>query len=62
MKDWYSILNKAIKEYENFRPYPQHTIDWITDKIDWCWKWRKINQSQLEELTDCIIKVMKGDF
>ena len=59
MKDYYSEINKAIQSYENFKPFHNYSIDWITNRIDWCWKWKKITQEQMEELVDRICKVME---
>lgn len=59
MKDFYTELDQSIKCYEEFKPYHLLTIDQITDKIDWCWKFRKITEEQLQDLTDRIIKVME---
>lgn len=51
-KDWYSEIDKVIKEYENYKPYHTRNLDWAADRIDWCWKWRKISKEQMEELAD----------
>lgn len=58
-KDYYKQIDTAIRSYEEYKPYHQLTIDQITDKIDWCWKWKKITEDQMEELADRIIKVME---
>lgn len=58
-KDFYAELDKSIKCYEECKPYHILTVDQITDKIDWCWKFRKITKGQMEELADRIIKVME---
>ena len=59
MKDYYGEIDNAIKSYENYKPYHQHSIDWITDRIDWCWKFRKITESQMEELANRIITILE---
>lgn len=61
MKDYYSEIDKALKSYEEYKPYHQYSIDWITDRIDWCWKFKKITEDQMTELADRIIKVMKAE-
>ena len=58
MKDYYKEIDNAIKEYEDYKPYTRHGIDWITNRIDWCWKFRKITESQMEELANRITDVM----
>ena len=47
---YYNEIDKALKSYENFKPYHEKNIDWICNRIDWCWKWRKITEKQMEEL------------
>ena len=61
MKNYYKEIDEAIKSYEEGKPYQTKSIGWICDRIDWCWKWKKITKAQLEELADRIIKVMKGE-
>lgn len=57
---YYTQLDKAIKSYEDYKPYHQYTVDWICDRIEWCWKWRKITEEQMQELVDRICYVMEG--
>lgn len=52
MKNYFSILDKAIKEYEDFKPYKTLEPYQITDKIVWCYKWKKITKEQMENLTN----------
>ena len=61
MKDYYKEIDKVIKEYEEHRSYTTKSIGWICDRIDWCWKWKKITKEQMEELADRIVAVMKGE-
>jgi len=61
MNKYYEEINKAIKSYEEYKPYHEKSIGWICDRIDWCWKWKKINKSEMEELADRICEVMKND-
>ena len=51
-KNYYKEIDKALKPYENNKPYPDKTITWICDRIDWAWKWRKITKEEMEELTN----------
>lgn len=59
MKNYYSEINQALQSYENFKPYHTYSIDWICNSIDWCWKWKKITEDEMKELTDRICEVMK---
>ena len=54
-------IENAIQSYENYKPYHQHTIEWICNRIDWCWKWRKISEEKMHEFADRIIKVMESE-
>lgn len=59
--NYYEQINNAIKSYEDCKPYHKYSIEWITDRIDWCWKFRKISSEQLTELSNRIINIMNGE-
>ena len=59
MSKYYKEIDDAIKSYEEYKPYHTRKTEWICNRIEWCWKWRKITQSQMEELCDRIIKVLE---
>ena len=59
MKNYYMDIDKAINEYEVFTPYKTKDIDWICNRIDWCWKFRHITKEQMEELADRCCKVLE---
>jgi hypothetical protein len=61
MNKYYNEIAKALQSYENYKPYHTKNIEWISNRISWCWKWRKITEEQMEELCDRVIKVLKGD-
>ncbi len=61
-KDYYGRINEALLSYETFKPYHPLSIDWICDRIDWCWKFRHITEQQMNELCDRIVAVMDGEF
>ena len=61
MNKFYNQINEALISYEEYKPYHTKDIDWICNRIDWCWKWRKITEEQKDELIDRICKVMEGD-
>lgn len=58
MKNYYSEINQALQSYENFKPYHTYNIDWICNRIDWCWKWKKITEDEMKELTNRVCEVM----
>ncbi len=61
MNKFYDEIDKALQSYENYKPYHTRKIEWISDRICWCWKWKKITEEQMEELCDRVIKVLEGD-
>lgn len=58
MKDYYKEIDQALKSFEDYKPYHIKSIDWICDRIDWCWKFRHITEKQMNELADRAILVM----
>ena len=62
MKNYYSEIDKAISRYENYYPWKEKSIDWICNRIDWCYKWKHITHEQMEELANRIIVVMETGF
>lgn len=59
MKNYYSEINQALQSYENFKSYHTYNIDWICNRIDWCWKWKKITEDEMKELTNRVCEVME---
>lgn len=57
-RNYYTEIDSALKSYENFKPWHEKSFDWICNRIDWCWKFKHITKTQMEELTDRIIAVM----
>lgn len=58
---YYDQIDKALKSYEQCKPYHLMSYDQICDKIDWCWKWRKISENQMHELVDRIVYIMDNN-
>lgn len=56
-RNYYQEIDYSINRYENGL-YPVHDIDWICSRIDWCWKFRHITETQMNELADRICNVM----
>ena len=62
IKNHYEEIDKALKSYEEFKSWHDKTLDWITDRIDWCHKWKKITEEQTTELVDRVCIILKrGD-
>lgn len=49
---FYTDIDKVLKEYEDYKPYHTKDIDWVCNRIEWCWKWKKITKEEMEELAD----------
>ena len=58
MNKYSEQIEKALWSYENYKPYHPHSIEWICNRIEWCWKWKKISQKQMENFADRIVKIM----
>ena len=59
MNKFYSQIDEALISYENHKPYHTKPIDWICDRIDWAWKWRKITEKEMIELAERATNVLK---
>lgn len=60
MNKFYDEIDKALRSYEDYKPYHDKKIEWISNRITWCWKWRKITKEQMEELCDRVINILEG--
>lgn len=60
MRDFYSEIDKSLTAHERGK-YAQHSLDWCADRVDWCWKWRKITREQMEELADRVCRCYDAD-
>lgn len=60
-KDYYTELDDALKAYEEYKSWRPMSMDKITDKIAWCWKWKKITKEQMEELAGRAVKIFEND-
>ena len=60
-KDYYKQLDGWVRMFEQCGYCPAK-IEVVTDKIVWCWKWKKITEQQKNELCDRMVEVMKYMF
>ena len=60
MNKYYQQIDEALIGYENHKPYHNKTMDWICDRIDWSYRWRKISEKEMIELTQRAINILKG--
>ena len=49
----YQKIDKALRQHERYRYY-ERSLDSIADYIDWAWKWRKISESEKNNVVDRI--------
>ncbi len=59
MEKYYHQIDKALKSYENFEPFHERNLDWICHRIDWCWKWKKITEDQMIELSNRTVLILE---
>jgi hypothetical protein len=59
-KNYYKEIDNVLQTYENYKPYHTKDIDWVCNRIDWCWKWRKITKEQMEELANRAVEILKN--
>lgn len=56
---YYKEIDKALWSYENFKPYHPKSTEWICNRINWCWQWKKITEDEKNELCNRIIEIME---
>ena len=61
-RDYYAEIDKALRSYENNKPWHDKSIEWICGRIDWCWKFRHMTEKQMEELVERVCAVMHGEY
>lgn len=58
MKDYYAEIDRRLHDLELGR-YTEYTApsiaSWVADRISWAWKFRKITEKQMHELTERMI-------
>lgn len=59
-RNYYEEINTALISYEEFKPYHTKSLEWIADRIDWCWRFRKITKAQMKELADRVVIVYQN--
>lgn len=57
--DYVRQLDKALRQWEEWKPCPQYTTEWICDRITWCWKFRKITEKQKNDFCDRAIAILE---
>lgn len=61
-RNYYDEINKVVSSYEDHKHYHDKTLDWAANRIDWCWRWRKITREQMYELADRVIALFNEGF
>ena len=60
-KNYYEEINEVLKSYEDRKSYHTKNMEWVANRIDWAWKWRKITREEMEELTDRAISIFDNN-
>lgn len=60
-QQYYYQIDIALKDYEQHKPYKRFSIDWICNRIDWCWKFKHLTKEQMESLSNRICEVMNNE-
>lgn len=60
MKDYYGQIDAAIRRYEECKPKNGLNIHWISDRISWCWKFHKITEKEMNELSERVISILNS--
>ena len=55
-KDYYAQLDRWVSQYET-KGNGDQKLSVISDKISWCWKWKKITKQQVDELCDRMLEI-----
>ena len=56
----YERINRELTAHERGRGSICCNIDWIANRIEWAWKFRKITDAQKDELCDRVIAHLEG--
>ena len=59
MNKFYDEIDKTLQSYEDYKPYHTRKIEWITNRISWRWKWKKISKEQMEVLCERATKILE---
>ena len=54
-KDYYAEIDSGLREWEECKPYHNRDLSWLADRIDWCWRWRRITEEQTNELANRVV-------
>jgi len=60
IRNYYSEIDNAIKSYEEYKSWHDRKIEWISDRICWCWKFKHITKEQMESLCDRVCNILEN--
>ena len=61
-RDYYKQIDEVLSRFENCKPICGLKMGWVTRRIDWCWKFRKITREQFDELVERAIAVFNSPY
>jgi hypothetical protein len=57
MRNYYEEIDTVVRSFEDYKPYHMKSLEWASDRVCWCWRWKHITRPQMEELADRITKL-----
>lgn len=54
MKNYCKEIDSAIKEYEDGKPYKTHRLEWVAERVEWCYRWKHITHKEMSNFCDRI--------
>lgn len=54
-------IDDAIRRYEEGKSFKIHNTEWICNRIEWCWKWKKITEQEMNDFCERIIKILDNE-
>lgn len=61
-RDYYAEIDTALQSYEDCKSLHDKSMDWICNRIDWCWKFKHITEEQMEELAERACKILNREY
>lgn len=58
MKNYVKEIESGISRFENFQ-YPVHSLSWLADRINWCYKFKHITEKQKDNFCDRMIRLFE---
>lgn len=50
VRNYYEEIDKALYSHEYCKPWHDKPMEWIANRIDWCWKFRHIIETMIRNM------------